>query len=321
MRRTDALLLILLLVIAPLAGCSGGSNGPASPTITDTVTDTTAPTSPTAAPSSPHSTATVVPPTETATSPSTATPTPSQTATQSAALPSPIDGGTARQATVIEVTDGDTVDVRFATGETATVRLLGVDTPEPIMSNMDPNEYGIPDTPHGRGWLLNWSNKASSFATTELAGEQVLVVTDPASDNRGYYGRLLVYIYYDDSTNFGKQLLQRGYARVYTGGEFVLEDEYLDLEASAQTADEGLWAFEDEQPSPTPTPEQPPETTASPGDLPPPSNDGDLPDPYDCSDFDGYPDDVLRTYMQNHPDDPSELDADGDGVACGVGYR
>jgi micrococcal nuclease len=262
---------------------------------------------------SPQPTATVLP-TATATETRTATPASPQTATQDSAPPSPIDGGTARQATVIEVTDGDTVDVRFANGETATVRLLGVDTPESIMSNMDPSEYGIPDTTQGRDWLLNWANKASAFATNKLAGEQVLVVTDPASDKRGYYGRLLAYIYID-GTNFGKSLVQRGYAQVYTGGEFVLENEYLDLEATAQAADNGLWAFEAETtPTTTPTPAstEPPEQDGG-VKTPTPSNDGDLPDPYDCGDFESR-EQVEAVFDPDN--DVSNLDGNGDGVAC-----
>lgn len=215
---------------------------------------------------------------------------------------------------MVEVTDGDTVDVRFANGETATVRLLGVDTPEPIVSNMDPSEYGIPDTTRGRDWLLNWADTASAFATTELAGEQVLVVSDPTSDNRGYYGRLLAYIYVE-GTNFGKQSVQRGYARVYTGGEFVLENEYLDFEATAQATDKGLWGFEEETtstatPSPAPT-----EASGEDGGVvtPTPSNDGDLPDPYDCGDFETR-EQVEAVFDPNN--DISSLDGNDDGVAC-----
>jgi micrococcal nuclease len=92
------------------------------------------------------------------------------------------------------------------------------------------------------------------------------------------------------------------------------------VEANAQADNRGLWAFERDESTPEPTPAPTPTETESTVELPPPSNDGDLPDPYDCGDFDGYPDEAIRTYMQNHPDDPSELDADGDGVACGVTY-
>jgi micrococcal nuclease len=260
--------------------------------------------------------------TQTATPPPTPNPRPSPTATPAPDVP--IDGGTARQATVTRVIDGDTVEVTFENGETDTLRLIGVDTPEPIMSNEDPSEYGIPDSTAGQDWLLNWADKASAFATEELAGQQVRVVTDPNGDTRGSYGRLLAYIYYNDGTNFNRELIERGLARRYDDSTFTLREEFGTVKANAQADNRGLWAFErdDSTPAPTPAPTPEPTTTetASNGDLPPQSNDGDLPDPYDCGDFDGYPDEALRTYMQNNPDDPSELDADGNGVACGVGY-
>jgi micrococcal nuclease len=298
----------------------------ATATIAPTITTTPSPAPPITATTSPTPTATATPtasPTPTATPTATATPTvtpeptptatpeptptrsptttPTPTATATPELASPIDGGTVRKATVTRVIDGDTVEVQFMNGETDTVRLIGVDTPEPIIANMDPSEYGIPDTPSGRDWLLRWAETASSFATDTLAGEQVLVVTDPEADTRGYYGRLLAYIY-DDGTNFGKQLLQRGYARVYTGGDFVLENEYLDLEATAQAADKGLWAFEDDRQSPTPTP--------TPEQTPPPTGD------VDCSFFDTH--EEAQQFFENHNpnEDPHRLDGDGDGQAC-----
>ncbi|HET7324994.1 MAG TPA: thermonuclease family protein, partial [Halococcus sp.] len=225
-----------------------------------------------------------------------------------------------RTATVIDVVDGDTVDVRFEDGTVETVRLIGVDTPETSLRYQDPVEYGIPDTPAGRDWLLMWGENAETFATQRLAGEQVTVVFDPASDRRGYFGRLLAYIYYDGGQNFGKALLERGLARVYTGAEFSLEDTYLALEAEAQAENVGLWGFEgDVTATPTPTATVTP-TDELEGDggggleTPTPSNDGDLPDPYDCGDFDSQ--EVAQQVLDNNPDDPSELDSDGDGVAC-----
>jgi micrococcal nuclease len=314
------MLLAMLLVLGALAGCSGSTTDTASSTTTTTPLATT--TSGTQSPTATTTTTTIQSSTTTATGPAidtgTATATATDPQTETATPPltpdSPIDGGTARQATITDVTDGDTVEVEFSNGETDTIRLIGVDTPETIASNLNPSEYGIPDTTQGRDWLLNWGDKASSFATEQLAGEQVLVVTDPESDKRGYYGRLLAYIYVD-GTNFGKQLVQRGYARVYTGSEFVLEDEYLDLEATAQAADKGLWAFK-EATTPTATPL--PESTESPAEdggvvTPTPSNDGELPDPYDCGDFETR-EQVEAVFDPDN--DISNLDGNGDGVAC-----
>jgi micrococcal nuclease len=160
-----------------------------------------------------------------------------------------------------------------------------------------------------------WGENAKTFATQRLADEQVTVVFDPTGDRRGYYGRLLAYIY-NDGESFDKALLKKGLARVYTGATFALEDTYLGLEAEAQSEDVGLWGFEGgATPTATPTPTDDPADTGGGGlETPTPSNDGDLPDPYDCGDFDSQ--DVAQQILDNNPDDPSELDSDRDGMAC-----
>jgi micrococcal nuclease len=349
MKRRPIVTLAVVCVLI-LAGCSSPSGGNATPTAggaTETGATTTAetttvtpamtesrmasatpPPSPTPTPTSiptPMPTATPTPTptaTPTATATPTPTPTPSPTPTPEptpTATPtpsSPIAGGETRTGTVIDVIDGDTVDVRFRDGSVETVRLVGVDTPETAAQYMDPSEYGIPDTPRGRDWLLMWGDRASAFAERELEGERVRVVFDPESDRRGGFGRLLAYIYYTDGQNFGKTLLERGLARVYTGGEFTLEDGYLDLEAQAQAENVGLWGFEgDTTPTATPTPTDNPADTGDGGlETPTPSNDGNLPDPYDCGDFESQ--EVAQQILENNPDDPSGLDSDEDGVAC-----
>jgi micrococcal nuclease len=55
--------------------------------------------------------------------------------------------------TVVEVVDGDTIDIRYSSGSKGTVRLIGVDTPE-VFEETDPAEFeGMPDTQEGREWL------------------------------------------------------------------------------------------------------------------------------------------------------------------------
>lgn len=325
MIRNTSLLLVLLVVIAPLAGCSGGSNDTADPTSTATTTPTATATEPsvstatqtatqiqqTSAPTETEapapaptttpttSTATLTPePTSTATP--TATPTPEPTPTATPKPDSPIDGGDVRQATVTRVVDGDTVEVTFSNGETDTIRLIGVDTPETVSSNENPAEYGIPDTTQGRNWLLHWGDEATSFAQDELDGSTIRVVTDPKGDERGSYGRLLAYIYYGDGTNFNRELLERGLARRYDDSSFTLRSEFGSIEETAQSENRGLWAFEQQStaaPTPDPTPTQP---------------SGDL----DCSDFDTH--DEAQQFYENHnpEEDPHRLDGNGDGEAC-----
>ncbi len=146
--------------------------------------------------------------------------------------------------TVESVTDGDTMEVRFADGTVETVRLLGVDTPESTVTQVSPDEWeSIPDTVEGRDWLANWAGRATGYARSELAGETVTIRVDPEADRRGYYGRLLVYIYTDQSNvAFNRKLLERGYARYYDS-TFSNADTYQATETTARTDGTGVWGY------------------------------------------------------------------------------
>jgi micrococcal nuclease len=203
------------------------------------------------------------------------------------------------------------MEVRFPNGEADTLRLLGVDTPE-TYGETDPAEFeDLPETAAGRDHLAEWGERATAFATEELEGQEVRIATDSEADRRGSYGRLLVYLY-TDGTDFNRQLLDEGYARLYDS-EFSKRGEYESTEAQAQREDAGLWAFEGS------TARTATETAASDdsagsedSDLPPPS--GGSADPYDCSDFDSQ--EQAQQVLENTPGDPSGLDADGNGEAC-----
>ncbi|WP_135826445.1 hypothetical protein [Halorussus ruber] len=54
-----------------------------------------------------------------------------------------------QEATVVEVTDGDTITVEYDNESTDEVRLLGVDTPEVHTSNTPSEFEGVPDTEEG----------------------------------------------------------------------------------------------------------------------------------------------------------------------------
>ena len=217
----------------------------------------------------------------------------------------------------MRVIDGDTVEVEFDGGETDTIRLIGVDTPETSLGDVSADDYeGIPSTQAARDHLYEWGEDASQYATEELDGQQVRVVTDSEGDRRGSFGRLLAYIY-TDGENFNRGLIEEGYARVYDS-EFSLREEFDSAEQQARSNDVGLWDFEAESTA-TATATDEPEAGDDDGsggalETPTPSNDGDLPDPYDCSDFDSQ--EVAQQVLDNNPDDPSGLDADDDGVAC-----
>jgi len=204
--------------------------------------------------------------------------------------------------TITHVIDGDTMEFEYENGTEDTIRLLGVDTPETTLSRVDPDEYpGIDDTTPGRDHLFEWGEKASDLAIEELEGEQVEIRVDSESDRRGYFGRLLGYIYVEGN-NFNERLLADGYARMYDS-QFSMREVFRETEQQAQDDDVGLWDYDGESAS---------EESAGDGevDVPPEPADGD----YNCGDFDTQ--EQAQYVLENEPGDPYGLDRDGNGVAC-----
>ncbi|MEA5388545.1 thermonuclease family protein [Haloarculaceae archaeon H-GB11] len=141
--------------------------------------------------------------------------------------------------TVVEVVDGDTVDVRLPNGTVDRVRLLGVDTPE-TRGETDPAEFeGVPDTEAGRACLRTAGTEASDYLHDRLADERVRLVFDELSDRRGYYGRLLAYVWHGGS-NVNYRLVADGYARVYDS-EFTHRERFETAEGDAQEGGLGVW--------------------------------------------------------------------------------
>jgi micrococcal nuclease len=148
-------------------------------------------------------------------------------------------------ATVVDIIDGDTMDVRLSDGSIETVRLLGVDTPETSITQVSPEEWeGIKDTTNGRDWLVEWSKDATQYARNRLADQTVLIRSDPKADRRGYYGRLLVYIFQSRHAeiSFNERLLLNGYARYYDSS-FSQQKAYQTAEMTARHETAGVWDY------------------------------------------------------------------------------
>jgi len=180
------------------------------------------------------------------------TPTPTDTPTPTAEPSDSLEDGLT--VSIVDVIDGDTMDVRFPNGTVETIRLLGVDTPETSVTQVSPDEWeDIPDSTDGRDWLTNWGDEATSFAEDRLAGEEVVIEADPESDRRGYYGRLLVYVSQSESseTSFNMRLIKNGYARYYSSS-FSMSNEYQSAESDARSSNNGVWDYS-EPDTPTPT--------------------------------------------------------------------
>jgi len=130
-------------------------------------------------------------------------------------------------ARVTHVVDGDTVDVRLASGRVQRVRLLGIDTPE-VYNGV---ECGGP---------------AASAAMKRMlpVGTRVRLVSDTTQASSDRFGRALRYI---TRTRDGVQVNRRqvwlGHARVYVyhGVPFQRTADYRRAEAAAQAGPRGLW--------------------------------------------------------------------------------
>lgn len=141
---------------------------------------------------------------------------------------------------VVDVVDGDTVDVRVD-GETETIRLVGVDTPE-TSGAVSPSEFGFEDTPSVRACLRSEAIEATQYVEQRVEGQQVTLTADPNTDNRGSFGRLLRYVSVSNQSTVNQELVEQGYARVYTASDFSNKGAYLAAEQEAREAGRNVWS-------------------------------------------------------------------------------
>jgi endonuclease YncB( thermonuclease family) len=151
---------------------------------------------------------------------------------------------------VVEVTDGDTVDVQFNGGQEAAIRVLGIDTPETgSATNTERAEEweGI----ESYDYLETAGNAATAFAKGELSsGDSVDLSFDMNEPVRDAFGRILGYLTYDADgsgsrdTLYNRRVIEAGHARVYDSG-LALHDEFLATELDARGAGRNVWTESD----------------------------------------------------------------------------
>lgn len=140
--------------------------------------------------------------------------------TQSSAPAVARDSRNTYTAQVVDVVDGDTLDVRIH-GLPDTIRLLNIDTPE----------RGKP------GY-----EQASQAMSRLVAGETVrLEWEQPGEPKRGSFNRLLAYVYVD-GVNVNVRMVRLGWSEYWTKyGRSRLEEQFQQAEAYARTHDLGMW--------------------------------------------------------------------------------
>ncbi len=129
-------------------------------------------------------------------------------------------------ASLVSVTDGDTLVVRTRARERERVRLLGVDTPE---------VYGRAEC-------------GGREATTALEGlvrpgQRVRLATDPTQDRRDRYGRLLAYVETVGGRQLNEAQVRAGWARVYVYDDtpFSQVKRFRRAERTAREQRLGVW--------------------------------------------------------------------------------
>ena len=196
-------------------------------------------------------------------------------------------------ARVSRVIDGDTIEVTLR-GETPSVRLLLVDTPEV------------------HGGVECYGPEASAYVSSLLAeGTEVRLERDVTDVD--FFGRLLRYVYLADGRMLNELLVEGGYATVYRFPSDVRHEQRLrDAEDRAREAGAGLWTACEMEDADEADDEDEVVDEGSEGEcdsaypdvcIPPPPPD------LDCGDLEFSDIRVLSP-------DPHNLDADGDGVGC-----
>jgi micrococcal nuclease len=140
--------------------------------------------------------------------------------------------------TVVNVVDGDTLDIDIADGkyEHTRIRLWGIDTPE---------------TKSPAVGVMYFGPEAAEFTKRLSLGKKVTVYLDENNNTRDKYRRLLAYVKLPDGRFLNEVLLSEGYAYADWRFRHSFYHKYKKLETAARRQKKGLW--------PNVTPEQMPE--------------------------------------------------------------
>ena len=134
----------------------------------------------------------------------------------------------AKTFTVVNVVDGDTIDIDIPDEpyEHTRIRLWGIDTPETKNPNVG---------------VMYFGPEAAEFARKLVLGKSVTVYLDEGNNTRGKYGRLLAYVKLPNDGFLNEVLLTEGYAYADVRFRHSLYNKYKQLDASARNLKKGLW--------------------------------------------------------------------------------
>lgn len=128
---------------------------------------------------------------------------------------------------VVRVVDGDTFTIKLGS-QTTKVRVIGIDTPESV----DP-----------RRPVQCFGKEASARASALLSGKNVWLEVDPNQDTRDRFGRLLRFVWIDNTIDFGLTMIRDGFALEYTYDlPYRYQAQYRSAQVAAKETAAGLWS-------------------------------------------------------------------------------
>ena len=134
----------------------------------------------------------------------------------------------ARAFKVVNIVDGDTLDIDASEGaRTHTrIRLWGIDTPETRADD----------------GVMFYGPEATQAAKDLADGRTVTIYLDIDNRSRDKYGRLLAYVQLPDGRFLNEVLLSEGFAYADLRFAHSLNNRYKQLEGAARSGRKGLWA-------------------------------------------------------------------------------
>ena len=128
---------------------------------------------------------------------------------------------------VVNVVDGDTIDIDVSDGqfEHTRIRLWGVDTPE---------------TKSDKAGIMHFGPEATEFTRKLTLGKKVCIYLDK-NKTRDKYERLLAYVQLPDMRFLNEVLISEGFAYADLRFKHNFYHNYQQLEAAARSGKKGLW--------------------------------------------------------------------------------
>lgn len=128
--------------------------------------------------------------------------------------------------------DGDTATFKDSSGNSYKTRFLAIDTPETVHPTKGEQPYG---------------KEASNYTCNTLTSASIIQLeTDPNSDIKDRYGRLLAWVYVDGKL-LQESLVEQGLAKVaYLYGDYKYTEQLKVVESNAKNSKLGVWSITDD---------------------------------------------------------------------------